>query len=185
MADRGGWGGVNVDLELVRPRDAAGLTAFVRAVRAALPDAATVSIDVQCRDVGLRPTASTATSWARWPAPSTSWCSWPTTSTGRPGRVPVAIGDLRWQRRAVRAAAQRVPKAKLDLGVAGYGYTWPRRGTGRTVTPAGARRLVERDGVRAVWHPAMGEWSVTLLDDGTRLWWSDARSYVHRRRLAA
>ena len=182
MADRGGWGGVNVDLELVRPRDAAGLTAFVRAVRAALPDAATVSIDVSAAtsvsayrqhgyQLGALARVVDVVVLMAYDLHGPTWSG------------PGPVGDLRWQRRAVRAAAQRVPKAKLDLGVAGYGYTWPRRGTGRTITPAGARRLVERDGVRAVWHPAMGEWSVTL-DDGTRLWWSDARSYVHRRRLA-
>ena len=182
MTTRGGWGGVNVDLELVRPRDAAGLTAFVRNLDAALPDAATVSIDVSAAtsvsayrqhgyQLGALARAVDVVVLMTYDLHGPTWSG------------PGPIGDLRWQRRAVGAAAQRVPRAKLDLGVAGFGYTWPRRGTGRTITPAGARRLVERDGVRAVWHPAMGEWSATL-DDRTRLWWSDARSYVHRRRLA-
>ena len=38
-----------------------------------------------------------------------------------------------------------VPAAKVDLGVAGYGYTWPRHKAGRTVTDAQARKLALRD----------------------------------------
>lgn len=182
LARDGGWGGVNVDLELVRARDAGGLTAFVRAVRAALPTGATLSIDVSAstsldayrqRGYQLGPLSRLVdvVVLMAYDLHGPTWSG------------PGPIGDLRWQRRAVRAAVERVPRAELDLGVAGYGYSWPRRGTGRTVTPAAARRLAGRDGVRPRWHAASGEWSA-VLDDGTRLWWSDRRSYVQRVRLA-
>ena len=66
------------------------------------------------------------------------------------------------------------------LGVAGYGYTWP---GGRTISPAKARKLVALDGARARWRTGAGEWTARL-SDGTRLWWSDARSVALRHELA-
>lgn len=185
VADRatdGGWGGVNVDLERVRASDAAGLTDFVEAVDDALPQTSTVSVDVsaatstrQYRQRGYHlgglGRAADVVVLMTYDLHGPTWS----------GAGPV--GDLRWQRRAVEAASEHVDPARLDLGVAGYGYTWPRRGTGRTLTPAGARRLAERDGVRPRWHADSAEWSV-VLRDGTRIWWSDGRSYRTRVRLA-
>ena len=82
---------------------------------------------------------------------------------------PGAIGDLRWQRRSLDAALERVPAGKLDLGVAGYGYTWPEVGTGTSLTVRQARRMVEDDGVTPQWREDEGEWTATL-GNGTVLW---------------
>ena len=96
---------------------------------------------------------------------------------------PGPVGSRRWQAAALAAVATQVPVGKIDLGVAGYGYTWPTTGTGRTVTVAQARRLVARDGATARWRTGPGEWTARL-SDGTRLWWSDRRSYRLRVDLA-
>ncbi|CAB4733683.1 unannotated protein [freshwater metagenome] len=96
---------------------------------------------------------------------------------------PGPIGGLGWQRRTLEAALEQVPAAQLDLGVAGYGYTWPRRGTGHTLLTRGARRVVAADGAQAHWKPGPAEWTATL-SDGTRIWWSDRRSYAARQALA-
>ena len=87
---------------------------------------------------------------------------------------PGPIGALAWQRRAVGVVTSMVPAAKVDLGVAGYGYTWPRDRDGRTVTDKQARKLVARDGAKARWRKGPGEWTARL-SDGTRMWWSDGR----------
>ncbi|WP_134738945.1 glycosyl hydrolase family 18 protein [Nocardioides sp. 503] len=177
-----GWGGVNVDLELVHRKRAAGLVRLVQRLQALMPAERTVSVDV-----------SASTSLAAYRAHGYRMAD-----LGRAADVvvlmtydfhgpawsgPGPVGPLRWQRKAARTAMRAVPAARLDLGVAGYGYTWPRRGTGRTVSVAGARRLVRKDGARAVWHPRSGEWSARL-SSGTVLWWSDARSWRLRARLA-
>lgn len=179
----GGWDGVNIDIERVQARDARGLVAFVRAVQAALPDDRTVSIDVSAsttlrgyrqrgyRMAGLGRAADVVVVMA-YDQHGPTWSG------------PGPVGDLRWQREAMLAALDVVPAQKLDLGVAGYGYTWPRRGTGRSVGVARARELVARDGVRPRWHRDAGEWSARL-DDGTVVWWSDGRSYRARLRLAS
>ena len=53
-----------------------------------------------------------------------------------------------------RALLKKVPADKIDLGVAGYGYTWPQAGTGRTVTaPAAPARWRARPASRPCGTP--------------------------------
>jgi spore germination protein len=183
LVEAQGWDGVNIDLELVRRGDAGGLVRLVTQLQAELDPGATVSVDVSAstslrayRQHGYRLDALGAA--ADVVVLMTYDYSGPTWSG------PGPIGPLRWQRQAVRAALDAVPADKLDLGVAGYGYTWPRDRTGRSVTVRAARRLVAQDGARAVWRATYGEWRARL-SDGTVLWWSDVRSYQLRVRLAA
>jgi spore germination protein len=171
----GRWSGVNVDLERVRAGDAAGLVRFVRVLQGAMPEPRTVTVDLSAstslagyrqRGYDLAGLADTAdvVKLMTYDQHGPTWSG------------PGPVGALPWQRRALSTLLRVVPRAQVDLGVAGYGYTWPRRGTGHPVTVAQARRLVARDGVRAHWRAQAGEWTARL-DDGTRLWWSDRRSY--------
>lgn len=75
-----------------------------------------------------------------------------------------------------------VPAAKIDLGVAGYGYGWRPHGT-VTLSDAEARGLCAADAVTPAWDAAAGEWTATLRD-GSVLWWSDNRSFLARAQLA-
>ena len=181
-AARGPWDGVNVDLEQVRRTDAAGLVSFVRRLQADLPIRRTVSIDISAatspaayrnRGYELTPLgrAADVIDLMTYDYSGPTW-------TG-----PGPIGPLPWQRKALSTLLRRVPARRVQLGVAGYGYTWPTHGTGRSVTDAGARGMVRKDGATARWDSGAGEWTATL-SDGTVLWWSDARSYRLRERLA-
>ncbi|GAA4720071.1 glycosyl hydrolase family 18 protein [Nocardioides conyzicola] len=178
----GGWDGVNVDLERVRAGDADGLVALVRATQDAMPDDRTVTIDVSASTSldGYRAGGYDLAGLAAV-ADVIKLMTYDQHGPGWSGPGPV--GGLPWQRRAVATILRVVPAGQVDLGVAGYGYTWPRRGVGHTVTVARARHLVARDHVRARWRADQGEWT-TRLDDGTRLWWSDRRSYRQRVALA-
>lgn len=178
----GGWDGVNIDLERVRASDADGLVALVRATQAAMPAERTVTIDVSAStsldgygaggyDLAGLAGAADVIKLMTYDQHGPSWSG------------PGPVGGLPWQRRAVATILRVVPADQVDLGVAGYGYTWPRRGVGHTVTVAQARRLVARDHVRARWQAREGEWTARL-DNGTRLWWSDRRSYRLRVDLA-
>lgn len=177
----GGWDGVNVDLERIRAADAPGLVAFVAALQDALPASTPVSIDISAA-TSVRAYAARGYDLAGLAA-TADVIAVMTYDQHGPWSEAGAIGGLGWQRRALRALLREVPAGQVDLGVAGYGYTWPRTGTGRSVTAAGARRRAERAGVRPVWHPRVAEWSARL-PSGTVVWWSDARSYQHRARLA-
>jgi spore germination protein YaaH len=176
------WDGVNVDLERVRAADARRLVTFVAALQGALPDNATVSIDVSAA-TSVRAYRDRGYALAALGRAADVVVVMAYDQHGPTWSDPGPVGDLRWQREAMRAAASVVPADRLDLGVAGYGYTWPREGVGRSVRIARAWRMVERDDVRATWHRRSGEWSARL-DDGTVMWWSDGRSYRARLRLA-
>lgn len=180
---RGRYDGVNIDLELVQRRDAGGLVRLARALQRAMPAAKTVSVDIsaatsvaQYRDQGyaLEPLAI-AVDLVQLMAYDQHGPTW---------SGPGPIGALGWQKRSLAALLRVVPAGKVDLGQAGYGYTWPVRGTGHDVTDARARALVRNDGATAVWHADVGEWSAAL-SNGTRLWWADARSYAIRTTYAA
>ncbi len=177
-----GWDGITVDLESLSEGDGPGLVMLVRELQAQMPAEKTVSIDLQAstdldayRQRGYL--LSEIAEHADVVALMTYDLHGPTWSG------PGPIGPLAWQRDAVETLLNEVPHEKVDLGVAGYGYLWPKRGTGRSVTVRGARRLVERDGAEAVWKPKAGEWSARL-SNGTVLWWSDGRSFEKRLVLA-
>lgn len=178
----GGWDGVNLDLEALRPAHGPGLVRLAAELQRRMPAAKTVSVDVSAhgsvrayRRAGYRLAALART------VDVVQLMAYDQHGPGWSGPGP--IGALDWQRRSLEVLLTKVPRAQVDLGVAGYGYTWPRRGTGRSVTVAGARALVRRDGARAVWVARAGEWRARL-GDGTAVRWSDRRSLELRRRLA-
>ncbi|MCH1866171.1 glycosyl hydrolase family 18 protein [Nocardioides sp. CFH 31398] len=182
LARDGGWGGVNIDLELVPRTDAGGLVELAGALDDALGTDMTLSIDVSASSSarGYRNNGYQLEALGRLVdvvVLMTYDYSGPTWSE------PGPIGPVGWQEDAVEVASRFVPADQLDLGIAGYGYTWPRRGTGRSVTVAQARNLVEKDGATARWSREHAEWSARL-SNGTVLWWSDARSYDARVALA-
>ena len=178
----GGWDGVQVDLERMTRAQGAGLVQLVRELQSLMPAEKSVSIAVSAsgtvrayRDRGYRlgalGRAVDTVALMTYDQHGPTWSG------------PGPVGARDWQERCLEVALTKVPAATLDLGIAGYGYTWPVSGTGRTVTVKQARRLVADDGAEAVWRPGPGEWTATL-SDGTVLWWSDARSYVVRERMA-
>lgn len=178
----GPWDGVNVDLERVRASDGPGLVRFVAALQRAMPPHRTVSIDVSAstsvrayREHGYRLSGlarhADVVDLMAYDYSGPTWSG------------PGPIGPLPWQRAAVRALLRKVPAEKVQLGVAGYGYTWPETGAGRSLSPRAARRLVREDGAEAEFRRKVGEWAATL-SDGTELRWSDGRSYRLRVRLA-
>ncbi|GAB2874844.1 glycosyl hydrolase family 18 protein [Nocardioides pacificus] len=181
-----GWDGVSVDLEGLGRQESSGLVALVRELQTRMPAGRTVSVCVSAR-TSTRAYRSGGYRMAPLAAAADTITLMTYDEHGPTWSGPGPIGSLSWQRRALAAAVALAPRTKIDLGIAGYGYTWPDRrmghGTGRTVTPTAARRLVRHDGARARWRAKAGEWTARL-SDGTRLWWSDARSYRVRTRLA-
>jgi spore germination protein YaaH len=178
----GGWDGINVDLEALPARDARGLVLFLRELRRRLPQAKRLSVDVSAnttlagyRQGGYRLRAIGQTvdvvQLMAYDQHGPTWSG------------PGPIGALPWQRKALAAALKVVPRSRLDLGVAGYGYSWTVAGGGTSVSDRQARRRVKASGAHAVWHARVGEWRAEL-PGGTVLWWSDGRSYRLRQRLA-
>lgn len=177
-----GWDGVHLDLESMSRKDGPGLVLLAEELQARMSPEKTVGLAMQAsterrayrargyRLPGLEAALDTV-ALMTYDLHGPSWSG------------PGPIGPRPWQREAVRALLEVVPPAKVDLGVAGYGYSWPRRGTGRWLTLKQVRRMVARDGATPTWRKGAGEWTARL-SDGTRLWWSDGRSYALRLEMA-
>jgi spore germination protein YaaH len=177
-----GWDGVTVDIESLQARDTNGFTAFVTALKQALPAGKTVSVDL----MNGQSAAEYAALGFDLPALGqvvdhlVLMAYDQHTQASDPGPV----GALSWQQQGLNVLVSKVPAGKVDLGVAGYGYSWPAAGAATQVSDQGARDLVAADGATAQFDDAAGEWTATL-SDGTVLWWSDARSFALRRTMAA
>jgi spore germination protein len=173
--------GVQVDLESLKASHAAGLTAFVKSLRKALPARKTISMAVM--------SSETAGDYARSGYQLTKLTKrvnrfvlmaydqhGPTWSKAGP------VGGTPWVRTVLAAFVQaKVPKAKIDLGVGEYGYTWPADGSaGTSLSVAQARNLA---GDRATYDAVQQEWTATLAN-GTVLWWADGTTFTARKALA-
>ncbi|MBV8463381.1 MAG: polysaccharide deacetylase family protein, partial [Acidimicrobiales bacterium] len=100
--------------------------------------------------------------------------------TGPPG--PVA--GLPWVRQSLMAAEAAIPRDKLLLGVAGYGYAWTAPGHGADLTVPEARALADQPGSVARWDDTQQEWAVHVAD-GRQVYFDDARSVAARAQLAS
>lgn len=177
--EHGGYDGVQLDLEYLSAANSDDLVSFVSELRAALPAKATISMAL------MASTSPDAYAAAGYDLPSLTadvdrfvLMAYDEHGSGFTEAGPV--GGLPWMKQAVAALTSLVPAKKVDLGVAGYGYTWKTSGSGGVVTPAQAR---SKAGTRASWVAAQGEWTAKLAD-GTVLWWSDGRSLTTRANYA-
>ena len=177
-----GWDGVTVDFESILGKDAQGLVTFSTALKKAMPAGKTVSIDVTAFETAAEYAANGYNlSALGGVVDRVALMAYDQHGPTWNGVGP--IGGLPWQETCLRQLLTKVPAAKVDLGVAGYGYTWPKTGTGVQVSDAQARQLVTADGSTAVWDSVQGEWTATLKN-GTVMWWSDAKSWPLRATLA-
>ncbi|MHB1208794.1 MAG: glycosyl hydrolase family 18 protein [Acidimicrobiales bacterium] len=179
------WDGVTVDLESLDASDRSGLVRFVTMLRAALPASCSLSIDVQA-STSLSGYEQGGYDLARLSQVVNRVVLLAYDQHG-PWSGPGPIGALEWQRQSLDVLLSRVSAAKVDLGVAGYGYTWPKGSKlhdGNSISDALARRLVAANHVSARWDLSSGEWTARLRN-GTRLWWSDLRSFRLRAALAS
>ncbi|PKQ30963.1 MAG: hydrolase [Actinobacteria bacterium HGW-Actinobacteria-2] len=177
-----GFDGVQVDLESLKPSYAAGLTAFVKQLRKALPRSKRISMAVMASSTvkGYKNAGYQLTKLRRvvsrfvlmaYDQHGPGW-----SSAGPVGGTP-------WVQQVLAGFIRaKVRRSQIDLGVAQYGYSWPADGTpGTSLSVAQARALA---GDRAVFDTTQQEWTATLAD-GTLLWWSDRDTLTARRQLAA
>ena len=177
-----GFDGVQIDLESMSKKDGPGLVAFAEQLQALMAPEKTVSIammastdrrEYKARGYLLGPLDDTLDTIALM-----------TYDQHGPGwSAPGPIGGLSWQREALSTLFEVVSPAKVDVGIAGYGYFWPKHGTGHSLTLRQVRKMVDRDGATPKWRAVAGEWTAKL-SDGTVLWWSDGDSYKLRLELA-
>lgn len=178
-----GWNGINVDLEALNPTDTAGLVAFLRTLRAALPARASLSIDLSS-ETSLAAMQSDGYNLAAIgrSVNSVVLMAYDENGPWNP-HTPGPVGSLAWQRAGLKVLLSKVPARKVVLGVAGYGYVWRPSGAAQ-LSDQQARALAAHYRVAPQWRPGIGEWTARL-PDGSVTWWSDARSFALRRTLAS
>jgi spore germination protein len=188
-----GWDGITIDLESLNNfgaaghtrDDNAGLSAFAKELRAALPKAS-ISICISAttgsyQDLGydlasLGPSVDHVVLMA-YDQHGPTW------SSAGP------IGGFPWAKASLRGLTRVLPASEIQLGIGEYGYSWPNGSVNGSPHGAGpysdaaARALVTKDGATAHWDATQQEWHATL-SNGTSLWWSDARSFAAREALA-
>lgn len=183
----GGWDGVTVDLESLNGfgepghlrDDNAGLVRFVTALRGAL-GSRTLAICVSATtgsyaDLGYDlPQISRQVNDVVLMAYDQHGPQW---SKAGP------VGGFPWVKQTAAGLMKSVPATKVQLGIAEYGYSWPKHGTGTNYSDAGIRALVKRNGATPVWSSSQLEWHAAFAN-GEQVWWSDARSYRARLALA-
>ena len=176
-----GFDGVQIDLESLTAADSEGLAAFAQQLHDAIGAPKTVSMAITAQSSSARYLAAgydltqLRKSLARvvliaYDQHGPTW--------SKPGPV----GGLPWATVVLDALISTgLPTAQIDLGVAGYGYSWPGNGTsGAQLSDEDSRTLA---GDLARYDTTQAEWTATLPDD-TVVWWSDARSLNERRALA-
>lgn len=175
-----GWDGITVDLESLSGAHPAGLTRLVSGLEAALGSDRSVSVCLMATTGDYRPLGYDLPALGR-AADHVVLMAYDQHGPTWSGAGPV--GGMPWVKAVLVPVRKAVPAARIQLGIAGYGYTWPRTGEGRQLSDQGARDLVAAQKAKPVWSVPQQEWRATLRD-GTVVWWSDARSYDARVALA-
>lgn len=101
---------------------------------------------------------------------------------------PGPVAPLNWVAKNARHAATLIPKDKLYLGVATYGYDWSAGGgSAKTVTTAQAIALAKSQGVTVQWSSSAQEPHFTYTQGGTKhtVWFEDAASFRQKLNLVA
>ena len=176
-----GFDGVQIDLESLTLNDCAGLAAFTTQLHESLGAPKSVSMAVTAEKSPGRYLGA-GYDFARLTPLLSRVVLMAYDQHGPTWSKPGPVGGLPWATTALDALlAAGVPAAHIDLGVAGYGYSWPGNGSdGKQLSDEGSRTLA---GDLARWNPTEAEWTATLPDD-TVVWWSDSRSLSERRTLA-
>jgi spore germination protein len=183
-----GWDGITVDLESLnnwgadRGADNAGLDAFVTALRSAL-GSKTISICISATtgsyaDLGydLGTLSAQVNNFVLMAYDQHG----PTWSNAGP------VGGYPWVKASVADILKSVPSSSVQLGIAEYGYSWPKgheSSAGKTYTDHGARKFVADHHAKSVWSVRDQEWHATT-SGGTVIWWSDHKSFESRLKLA-
>ncbi len=148
----GGYDGVNIDFEGMPPSTRAGLTAFMRELSARL------------RPAGLLVTMAVPAKWSADDSINSFAACFDYAALGEvvdylvimtydqhgPWSGPGPVAGADWVKRVIEYAVTVVPREKILLGLAGYGYDWSYAGC-RSIKAADAPGLAARYGATIRW----------------------------------
>ncbi len=101
------------------------------------------------------------------------------------GGEPGPIASIGWLRRVMGFALNRIPRMKLKMGIAVYGFDWPENGVATSLSYAQAVSLAQAQGVTIQYDPVAQAPHFTYVKDGVRhhVWFEDARSFQAKLEL--
>ncbi|MCE5287327.1 MAG: glycoside hydrolase family 18 [Pelosinus sp.] len=144
--------GINIDFEMVPAEDRNNLTAFMRELSERLkPQGYIISIDVfpkqdETNDVSIAYDYKELAKYADKIMIMT-YDNHGTWSDAGP------IADVNWVEKNLKYALTFIPKNKLYLGVAGYGYDWSSKGV-ESLEYSGIMNLVQQFNANVLWDEA-------------------------------
>jgi spore germination protein len=181
----GRWSGVDIDYETLPPTAGDAFTSFLSDLRDRLHAHGmllTVAVPARTTDAtsadGLAyayPLIGRIADEVRVMAYDYSY------STGSPG----SVAPLRWVQSVVEYAAARIPRDKLMLGLATYGYDWVGQ-SGSPLGSADAVKVASRRGVEPRWDAGTASFTFTYEAGGQThtVWYEDSRSVAAKADLA-
>ena len=177
-----GWDGVVIDFENLNQADQKAFVHFLRILHKSLASKIRLVAAVPPPDPGY---VSSMNYDLAGIGTNTDLVNVMTYNQHDPSGAAGPIGAPTWIASSMAKVYQYIPKNKLQLGIAGYGYVW---GPGvkkytNTVTPVQARSIVKRNNAKATYDQKAAEWTARL-SDGTVLWWNDSQSIAARTSLA-
>ncbi len=193
LLDRGGWGGVNLDFEYVKPFDRESYNRFLRRLADRLHARGKLLI------TALAPKTSadqsgllyTAHDYAAHGA-AADYVVLMTYEWGYTYGPAMAVAPLNMVRRVLDYAVTAIPPGKILLGVPNYGYNWTlpfvQGSAARPLTNTAAVTLAGSVGAEIRFDAAAQSPFFNYTDaEGRRheVWFEDARSLAAKYRLAA
>ncbi len=174
--------GVHIDLENVWPSDRQNLALFMRELAARLrPRGYEVSMAVPAKTADNPRDAWSGAFDYKALAPAVDHLVVMAYDENHARGGPGPVASIQWVERVVRFAVQQVPRHKLVLGVAGYGYDWPATGVAKAVTYQQAVQRAQQEGVPIRWD-AQAQVPYYRYDD-RQVWFEDRRSFASKLEL--
>ena len=169
--------GINIDFEMVPPEDKDHLTAFMRELSTRLkPAGYVVSIDVfpktnENNDVSMAYDYAELAKYAD-KIVIMAYDNHGTWSNSGP------IADVRWVEENLKYALKFIPKNKLYLGIAGYGYDWSSKGV-KSLEYGAISELVNQFDIAVNWdEPSQSPTFTYTGSDGVKhtVWYENRES---------
>ncbi|SMB99536.1 Spore germination protein YaaH [Thermanaeromonas toyohensis ToBE] len=182
---RWGFAGVNIDFEFVPPEDRPFLTGFMRELFQALRLAGfltTISVPAELEDNPRHP-FSGAFSYPELGALSDQVYI---LAYDEHFSTPGPIASVGFVRRVLDYAVTVIPREKIRLGMAVYGYDWAEGArTPRTLSHSQAIELARRLGVNIYYDEAAQESTFSYVEDNIPhvVWFEDVRSFSKKLEL--
>lgn len=172
-----GFDGVNIDFELVPPEDRDKLTLFMEELSQRLrPAGLTVAMSVFPKQDETTNDVAIAYDYAQLPKYVDQIILMTYDNHGE-WSGPGPIADIRWVENNLKYALRFIPKTKLYLGIAAYGYDWGPDGT-KTVQYSETMEAATQYGAKLNWDESAQVPYFKYYDNDSehQVWFENSRS---------